>query len=201
MSITSYAELQTAVQTWLDRADLSANAADFIMLFEANANRRLRVRQMLSVAALTPVDGDAALPADYLEWKRVTWTGSVRRELDYVEPAYLQAAYPAAPTDIPVLFTIEGATLKIRPIDVTPLELLYYQKIPPLSNTNTSNWLLAAHADAYLAGALAEAAIFTENADAAQLWLSRRDAALAEIERLSQASRGQASVRTLSPTP
>jgi len=201
MSITSYAELQTAVQTWLDRSDLSANAADFIMLFESMANRRLRVRQMLTLATLTPANGDASLPADYLEWKRVTWTGSVRRELEYVEPDYLQAAYPASPSDVPTLFTIEGGTLKVRPIDPTPLEILYYQKISPLSNASPVNWLLAAHPDAYLAGALAEAVIFTENGDAAQLWLARRDAALAEIERLSQASRGQAAVRSRGPTP
>ena len=32
MSITTYAELKTAVQVWLDRADYSAYVADFITL-------------------------------------------------------------------------------------------------------------------------------------------------------------------------
>src|SRR5215471_6767496 len=111
MSITTYSELQTAVATWLDRADLSANAADFITLFEAAANRRLRVRDMLSAAMLTPIGGDAALPADYLEWKRLTWTGRRRRALAYVDPDYLQFAYPAEPAGPPDVFTIEGAGL------------------------------------------------------------------------------------------
>jgi len=156
MSITTYTELQTAVTSWLARSDLTASIPDFITLFEAAANRRLRVRQMEASINLTPSSGAAALPADYLAWRRVTWTGSTRVELAYVAPSYLQAAYPSSPSDTPRIFTIEGATLKVRPVSDTALELLYYQKIPALSDGNPANWLLDAHPDLYLFGALAE---------------------------------------------
>ena len=66
MSITTYSELQQAIADWLERADLTARIPDFIALFEATANRRLRLRQQEAVASLTPSAGAAALPADFL---------------------------------------------------------------------------------------------------------------------------------------
>src|SRR6266403_929501 len=103
MAITSYSELQAAIGNWLDHS-----------LFTACANRRLRVREQEASTPLTPSSGAATLPADYLMWRRVTWTGSTRVELQYVHPSYLQAAYPSSPTDVPRIFTIEGSKLKVR---------------------------------------------------------------------------------------
>jgi hypothetical protein len=201
MSITSYAELQAAVANWLARSDLAPYIPDFIMLFEAAANRRLRVRQMEAASDLAPSVGSAALPGDYLAWRRVTWTGANRVELAYVEPSYLQAAYPASPSATPRIFTIEGAALKIRPIDDTALELLYYQKIPLLSDAAPANWLLAAHPDLYLFGALAEAQMFAVDPDKAALWKARRDELFEEITQLSNKSRGAGSIRVMGVTP
>src|SRR6516164_4861414 len=140
MSITTYAELQSAIGNWLDHSLFSARIPEFIALFEACANRRLRVRQQEAMTNLTPdANGSAALPADYLALRRVTWTGSPRVELAYVHPSYLQAAYPSAPADVPRIFTIEGATLKVRPLDQTALEVNYFQKIPALA-TSSARW-------------------------------------------------------------
>jgi hypothetical protein len=132
MPLTTYAELQAAIGDWLERADLAARIPDFITLFEAAANRRLRMREQEAAATLVPSSGTAALPADYLAWRRVTWAGARRVELDYVHPSYLQAAWPSSPSGVPLVFTIEGAALKIRPVDGTALELDYFQKIAPL---------------------------------------------------------------------
>src|SRR5262245_63411060 len=62
MSITTYTELQQAIADWLERADLAARIPDFIALFEATANRRLRLRQQEAVATLAPASGAATLP-------------------------------------------------------------------------------------------------------------------------------------------
>jgi hypothetical protein len=191
MAITTFSELTAAVTSWLARDDLTAAIPDFVALFEAAANRRLRVRQMETSAALTPAGGAAALPEDYLMWRRLTWTGSRRRELDYVHPSYLQAAFDAA-AGTPRVFTIEGATLKIRPVDGTALELDYFQRLPALSDAQTSNWLLAAHPDLYLFGALVEAEAFNKDADKAALWKLRRDEIFDEIEKLGGKSRAGA---------
>ena len=203
MSITTYAELQTAVGNWLDHSLFAARIPEFIALFEACANRRLRVRQQETTANLTPdAIGNATLPADYLSHRRVTWTGSPRVELQYVHPSYLQAAYPSAPADVPRIFTIEGSTLKVRPLDSTALEVNYFQKIPPLA-TNDPNWLLTAHPDLYLFGALVEACMFGVDDDRAPLWKARRDEIFDEIDKLNNKTRGgdPGAARVMGVTP
>lgn len=209
MALTTYAELQTAVGTWLDRSDLSSRIPEFIVLFEAVANRRLRVRNQVTSSNLTPSSGVCTLPTDYLEWQRVTRQSSLPQNLEWAEPEYLKTIYPSTqityyPPYIPQgYFTIEGNSLTVRPIDDSSLvQLGYYQTIPALSGSNEStHWLFTKHPDVYLAGALAEAVIFTEAPEQAQLWLARRDSGFAEVERLSQASRGRAAVKPIGPTP
>jgi hypothetical protein len=202
MSITTYSELQQAIADWLERADLAARIPDFIALFEATANRRLRLRQQEAVASLTPSAGAAALPADFLGARRVTWTGQSRVELEYVQSSYLQAAYPTAPAGVPRVYTIEGATLRIRPVDGTALELDYFQKVPALSGG--VNWLFGAHPDVYLFGALTEACLFApEKAALAPAWKARRDEIFDELERLSNRSRAASAggTRVMGQTP
>jgi hypothetical protein len=201
MAITTYAELVAAVGNWLDHNLFAARTPEFIALFEAAANRRLRVREQEATATLTPSSVAVALPADYLAWRRVTWTGAPRVELQYVHPSYLQAAYPSSPTDVPRIFTIEGSTLKVRPLDTTPLELDYFQKIPALSDGTPTNWLLAAHPDLYLFGALVEAEMFGVNDERAPQWKARRDEVFDEIEKLSNKTRGAGAVRVMGATP
>jgi hypothetical protein len=201
MAITTYVELQAAIGNWLDHSLFTARTPEFIALFEAAANRRLRVREQEASTTLTPSSGAATLPADYLMWRRVTWTGSPRVELQYVHPSYLQAAYPSSPSDVPRIFTIEGATMKVRPLDTTALELDYFQKIPALSDSTTTNWLLAAHPDLYLFGALVEAEMFGVNDERAPLWKARRDEIFDEIEKLSNKTRGAGVVRVMGVTP
>src|SRR3981081_3973896 len=201
MAITTYSELQAAVGNWLDHGLFAARIPEFIALFEAAANRRLWVREQEAATALTPSSGAAALPADYLAWRRVTWTGSPRVELQYVHPSYLQAAYPSTPSARPRVFTIEGSTLKIRPVDATALEFDYFQKIPALSDGAAANWLLAAHPDLYLFGALVEAEMFGVNDERAPLWKARRDEIFDEIEKLSNKTRGAGAIRVMGVTP
>ena len=193
MSLANYSDLQAGIANWLQRSDLAAIIPDFVTLFEACANRRLRVRQQEATAELAPANGVAALPSDYLAWRRLTWTGNPRRELSYVEPSWLQGAYPEQPTDPPAVFTtIEGGSIITMPIDPTaaPLELVYFQKIPSLAG-NGVNWLMSAHPDLYLFGALTEAQAYAVNADSAALWKSRRDELFEEVESAQQSHPGR----------
>jgi hypothetical protein len=202
MAIVDYTSLQAGIASWLARDDLAANIPDFITLFEAAVNRRLRVRAMETSVNLTTSGGAVALPADYLAWRRLTWLGSTHVDLDYVHPSWLQAKFPSAPAGTPHVFTIEGATLKVRNVDdTTPLEFDYFQKLPALSVGNPTNWLLAAHPDVYLFGALVEATVFTKDWEQATAWKSRRDELFDEIERLDAKTRGPAMIRLMGATP
>jgi hypothetical protein len=187
MTISNYSTLQDAIGNWLDHSLFSARYPDFIQLFEATANRRLRVKEMEALATLTPdSNGTVALPSDYLAYRRCTWTGSARNELRYVQPAYFQAAFPSRPSDVPRFFTIESLTLKVMPLDTTPVELEYYQKVPAIA-VNSTNWLLTSHPDLF--GSMVEAEMFGVSDDRMPLWKARRDEIFEELERLSKATR------------
>ena len=201
MSITTFAELSTAVTNWIDRTDLSSRIPEFITLWEAEVNRRLRLRQQTASTSLTPSAGSATLPTDYLEWKRVTWTGTPKRELDYVTPSFLQAFNPSAISATPLYFTIEGETLKIAYLSTTALDFLYAQKVPALTASATTNWLLTAHPDVYLYGTLSRAATFTSDADNGRAWLALADQALEQMWRLNFSQTGTLVQRTYGPTP
>jgi hypothetical protein len=200
MTIAAYTDLQAAVGNWLARGDLTATIPDFITLFEAVANRRLRLRQQEITASLTPVNGVATIPADYLSWRRVTWTGSRPRELEYAHPSYLHALYPTLPAGSPYLFTIEGSNLTVGPSDNTALTFDYFQKLPALAS-NATNWLLTTAPDIYLFGALAEAHGFVKDPDSLALWGSRRDAIFDELEKLDTKTRGPSAIRVMGATP
>jgi hypothetical protein len=100
------------------------------------------------------------------------------------------------------VFTIEGGNIRAMPIDPagTALELVYFQAIPPLA-ANATNWLMSAHPDLYLFGALTEAQAYAVNAEAAALWKGRRDELFGEIEQLSNKTRGAGAVRVMGATP
>lgn len=199
MPLTTYAELQTSMSSWLGNSLNSASYPDMIAIFEAAANRRLRVRQQEATAAITMSAGSGTLPTDYLSWRRVKWPGSVAADLEYVEPSWMQMQYPTGATGTPQVFTIEGSTITVRPSDDTSLTLQYFQKITALSAG--VNWLFTAHPDLYLFGSLVEAELFGENDERAPMWKARRDAIFDEIEKLSNKTRGGGVMRVMGSTP
>ncbi len=201
MTIATYSDLQTAIANWIARSDLTTIIPDFIALFETAANRRLRLRAQEVATTLTPSSAVATLPTDYLTWRRCTWTGSSPRELEYAHPSYLHALFPTGAQGTPRLFTIEGATLTVRPSDDTALTFDYFQKIPALSNGSPTNWLLTAAPDSYLWGALAEAHGFVKDYEILSAWAARRDAVFDELEKLDSFTRGPSAIRTMGLTP
>ena len=201
MAITTYDELQTAIASWLARSDLTSNIPDFITLFEAWVNRNLRVREMETVLSFTTTDGSRNLPDDYLAWRRMTFEGSTQIALEYVTPDMLTRFTPNADDGTPRIFTIEGGTIRVRPVDDdTDLTFTYYAKVPVLADeTDGTNWLLDAHPDLYLAGSLVEANAFLLNPEHAQLWATKRDMIVDEIARLSEKTKGPSAIRPVGP--
>jgi hypothetical protein len=204
LSNLTYSTLQTAVGDWLARGDLTTNIPDFITLFEAEANRSLRVRQMEVTISTTPTSGVAALPDDYLTWRRLTWTGNPARVLEYMQPDILRIYHPVLGgadltlnSGIPSMFTIEGNNIILRPINTTALEFDYYQKIPSLATQGSTgaNWLLSAHPDCYLAGSMTEAYVFQKDWDQAGIWKQRRDDIMDRMKVLDQKTRGPSYIR------
>lgn len=166
MSIGTYAELKTAVASWLHRTDLEAKIPDFIRLNEAYLSANVRSRSMETRTDLTCTisDGYVTLPTDMLEMRRLVLnrTDGTLRPLKYVTPDELVNDYPWNETGEPTVFTVIGNELQLAriPDAAYTLELTYVQRIPALSDSNTTNWLLTAYPNVYLYGTLFQACQF-----------------------------------------
>lgn len=194
MPFTTNAELESNISSWLGgRTDISANIPDFITLFEAWAARKMKVRPSQATTMLTPSSGSVILPTDYLGYIRATVTSSMRVEMTYVSPSYLQALYPSGIADAPRYFTIEGSALKTRSSDATGIEFLYNAKNTAVSSA--LNWLYINHPDAYLYGSLAEAGGFTSDPDMLALWSAKRDGVFNDISLSNFREQGLMQVR------
>src|SRR5258708_1013904 len=206
---STYTDLQIAIKDWMDRSPglvgVSSNADTIpqcIAFAEAFFNRKLRCREMVASTTLNPVSGSASLPSDFLQVVDVIYTGTPVDSLEELDDALFEKTFgDPNNTGPPKAYLIRGSTLYIGPVSGTALTFVYYQKIPPLAS-NSTNWLLSAHPDLYLFGALAEAEAFTEDANAAGLWKQRRDEVLDEVWRSGQFYRGPAqTLRVTGATP
>jgi hypothetical protein len=129
----------------------------------------------------------------------VTWSGSPTRDLDYVAPSTWASWYPDGASDIPTIFTIEGSSLRVKPLDDTALTVTYNQRTTALESA--LNWLYSNHFDAYLFGSLTEANAFNKDVDPAGLWKARRDEVFDEISKLDFNERQGMAIRVTGITP
>jgi hypothetical protein len=199
MSFATYANLKTEFTNWLGHDLFEDNYDDFVTLFEARACRLMHVRENTTTATITMSGGSGSLPTDYLETKRVTWTGTPNNELDYLHPTYFRALYPTTDQGTPNHYTIEGANIVVRPLNDTALQMLYVQKTAAVSST--LNWLFTKHPDVYLFGSLMMAEAFGSNDERIPLWKQMVDEAFSEILRQDFNGRGQMAVRVMGSTP
>jgi hypothetical protein len=167
---TTYAELKASFGDggWFLANDLAARIDDFIDMFEAYANTKLRCRQMETVADLTPTSNVCTLPTDYLEYKRVVEKASIRRRLSYITEDAADRLYPTRSSGLACHFMIVGSSLTALPLSANNIELTYYAKVPALSDSATTNWLLTAHPGLYVAVCKMYAAEYVEEDEIVQ---------------------------------
>jgi len=174
MALNSYANLKTSIADWLNRSDLTAIIPDFITLAEAQLNRELRHYKMQNKATANIETQYSANPIDWLQ--------SIRFHLNNTNSTLLKQTSPEEiaklrdgnnnATGEPQYYTIVGDLIEVWPTPSASVEgeLLYYQKIPALSDSNTTNWLLTMSPDAYLMGALLQSAPYLNDDTRMGVW-------------------------------
>ena len=185
MAITTYAELQTATANWLDRTDLTSRIPEFIELAEANFNRVIRQPDMVATDNSFSIAGRyTTLPTDTLEIIRIVVDLTPVIVLEYLTPEEIsERRIVMSSTGKPYYFTtIGGATNQLEvlpsPDSTYTSSIVYYTRIAVLSDSATSNWLLASHPDIYLFGTLVEAEPYLKNDERMTMWTTRLDKAL-----------------------
>ena len=174
MALTSYNELKSSVADWLNRDDLTSVIPDFISLTEAQLERRLPVERMVKRATATIDTPFSAVPSDFVSAKSLVLTSTAPvQPLVFLSEDELDAKkYVYRTTGKPLYFTVVGTQFEVLPAPDTEYtaELTYIGTLAKLSDSNTSNWILARHPDVYLYGALMQAAPYLRDDERVALW-------------------------------
>lgn len=159
MALTNYTELVAAINGWLNRDDMAAIAPDLIALAEAEFNRTLRTIEMEQRSTAT-LNGDAlAVPDDFIGLRSISVDNTFFDQVSAQELFDIPTT-----TRLPRKVAITDGQFFFRPApDSGTVTINYYQKIPALTASNLTNWLMTKHPDLYLFAALAQAEFYNWN--------------------------------------
>ena len=196
----NYAQLKSNIADFLNRSDLTAVIPTFIELAESQMDRALRVRQMLSRSTASIDTQYSAFPADFLEAKTFKITSSNPiQPVEFLTPEQMDdrdQLYANAP-GIPKYFTIIGNQIRVAPTpDATyTAELAYFAKLPKLSDSVTTNWLLESSPDAYLYGSLMQTAPYLKDDERVAVWGTLYNTAIESIKFADQSASASGLIR------
>jgi len=193
MTIANYSQLKTAVADFLNRDDLTSVIPTFIALAEKQMQKEIRHHRMMRRSEGQIDSRYSPLPPTWLETIRLHVSGieSYRLELTSLDDMLQLREENGGVTGRPTHYAHFGENIEIFP---TPdgaydIELMYYEKIPALSDSNTSNWLLEVSPEAYLYGALVHSAPYLKDDARVQVWGGLYAGAMDAVNRESERAR------------
>lgn len=195
MAISTYAQLQTAVASWLNRSDLTTQIPDFITLAESALNRRLNLRVMTQEASLSTVASSrtVTLPTAFIEPLALWRLDTDRVPLIFRLPETMDISTTSGR---PEYWAVDETIVFERPADAVYSLIFRYVKGFALSDTDTTNWLLTNHPDVYLFATLVEAAPYLRDDNLLAVWSARFERAVGEVMEKESRSRSLASLST-----
>lgn len=156
----NFSELKTAVADYLHRTDLTTKIPTFIGIAESYIFRELRIKELETSVSGTTTGEYFTLPSDFgsISKLSVTYSGT-EHALDYLA----MGDSPTA-TTYPSNFSFEKNQVRIWGAGTGQAYTLYYvPDIAPLSDSNTSNWVLANAQELYLYASALEGARYLKN--------------------------------------
>jgi hypothetical protein len=177
--------LKDSLTAWINEPDVAVRAPDFIVLAEAQINRRISHPQFVNIVSLTTSTDRVALPTDFLAVKSLRIDGAPRPKLDYVTPDMYADRFGDNGT--PERYTLAAGYILFDPMpsSATTMTLYYARQVDALA-LNGDNWLLDNYPDLYLYGALAQAAPYLEDEKRGAVWAALFENAMTEVNRDGQ---------------
>jgi len=192
---TDYASLLVDAGEYAGRDDIAQHYDRFLRLAEAKLNRVLRVAEMEVQGDLALIDGDGALPDDFLHVREVQLPNGAVLNAVALQKLAGTGGWPRG-------YAIVGRKLSLRPKWTGNIALTYYAAIPPLTLQAPTNWLIEKAPDVYLYGVAEEIAIWSRNADQVAAAQSLRVQAMQGLSLLDERLRwGNSAISIGGPTP
>jgi hypothetical protein len=183
----NYTDIINTSLSYSDRAnsdEIQANMDNFLRIVEAKVNRKLQTRNQSKRAqiVLTADTEYYALPSDFAGLRSIfTVVETERKNFDYVTPEKMNVHITNNLNEY--VYTIMGNSLQIHPtFDDTILQIMYYQRVTPLTATNDTNWLSNYAPDAYIFGTLCEINYFVKDVQTAGIWETRFNLIIDDID-------------------
>lgn len=197
LTIASYSDLLALAAVTLNRTDLTDYLPAWVKFAEGQITDRLiaegPVRQMMGRSDATINSEYIAVPDDF-EGARAIYLAPNYKPLDFISPEEIvqrKTLYPGE-SGAPQAFTVVGVELQFWPWasgGTFTGEMTYWKRIPALTSTNTSNWLLVRRPDVYLYTTLIQSAPFLRDDDRLATWGGLAETGLADMVKSAKASR------------
>jgi hypothetical protein len=139
---------------------------------------------------MTSGDGTVLLPIDFLEMRNIYTHGNPRMPVTYLSPSAFMRDARADESGLPVFYTVLGAEFEFAPKPDTAytLEILYFAKPTPMSDSVSSNAFLDNYPDALLYASLLEAEPYLINDARVATWADLYNRAIQNIKDSDQNS-------------
>ena len=188
----NYTEITNAAKAYSDREDTAVeiNLDIFIIMAESRINRILKTREQ-STRVYSPIVSEQeyyTLPPDYAGMRNIQINSSdpgatVKScPMSYISPDQFDAIRSSGKSGI--FYTVIASQIQIYPLQESgmTLEIVYYQKVPNLNSTDSTNWLSNGHPDIYLSGILSEIEAFVKNYELSKSWDAKMSRSIDELK-------------------
>lgn len=189
LTLASYSDLQTFATATLNRSDLANYVPGWIAMAEGQLTDRLLKetppRQMMGRSDATINAEYITVPADF-EGAKAIYLAPNYLPIDFVTPEEIverKTLYPNV-SGPPQVFTVVGEQLQFWPWATGGTftgEMTYWKRIPPLTASATTNWLLARRPDVYLYTTLIQSAPFLLDDARLTTWGGLAEAGIADL--------------------
>jgi len=181
--MSTHDDLVTEIQLWLERegdTDLINRIPTIIQMAESWLNRELNGYQREVTGTITTdASGYADLPTGFISLVAMSYGGQPYRT-----------------------YSLGGGQIYVADGSSRTLDVIYRSRLPGLSDSNPTNWLLEIAPDAYLYACLSQASVFLENVQGAALYASQASNILSSLNLQSIAAQfGGAGLRSRGVTP
>lgn len=175
MDLTTYTGLQAAIASFLNKNNLATSIPGFIALAEAEMRREITAIGHIDTWSDVEIDADGyRLPCRADGVASVTANGCAIPYFTPDRPGHAGSGDPRS-------YTIDGDTLRVFPAGMVTIRIK--SGFCPLSASVSCNWILREHPDAYLYGALMQAAPFLRDDNRIAVWGSLFSEAIKGINR------------------
>ena len=206
--INSYSDLQAKIIAWLAQQGLTVftdQVTTFIQLAEKAMNNDLKARELLVLLPEATLDTEFKdLPADFNRMRtiqKITTDSQGKKSYDPMKYVNEDDFARQFALNVAQYYTVYGTQVRFKDAptgsESPPLgyDISYYKKVPPLTDSETSNEILVAYPQTYLYASLLQAEGFNVNDE--RIWATWKrlyDEDVFKINELSDDRHGTAAV-------